>query len=132
MPLPAWPAMAARVVWVGRDHRANGNTGDLLPERHHFTSELMTGDHWIPGGGVLPIDDVNVRPANAAGAYGYNDLPRSRARVRDLTHPDIAGLVDYDGLHCRPAFLDLLHSKQRVLRTNTSNTDRVPKPPDNM
>ena len=57
------------------------------PPLEHLADDLVAGDERQLRVGELAVDDVQVGPADAAGAHAQQDLPGFGLRIRKLREP---------------------------------------------
>ena len=99
-------AVAAGVAGVDGHFVADGDAGDLGPDRRDFAGDLVAWDQRLADAdraeaAVLII--MKVGAADAAVADADVDVARAEGRVVDLADAEVAGAVDDGGAHHRTA-----------------------------
>jgi hypothetical protein len=87
---------------IDSDSVSQRNPCDILSDRRHFATKLVTDDDRIDRRRKLAIDDVNISAADAAGAYADDDLIWPRLRIREIDDAYRSGLIDHNRFHYVP------------------------------
>jgi hypothetical protein len=95
---PALAVVAGAAIQRGIDPDAiaDRNVFDILADRRHLAAEFMADDDGIDRRREFTVDDMDVGPADAAGANLEDNFVRSRFRFGDVDDSYFAGLVDHD------------------------------------